>query len=323
MKRLMALVAALSVVATLEAVEAQFSYQGVLKSAENTPLTGPQEIELRLYNVATGGIALWGHTYRPQLDANGLFNVEVSDSTGTVIAGAQRQTLDAVFAQGETIYLGIKLRGSSGEISPRQKLLPVPYAAFASDVSRASGNFTVVGTLTASNAVFTGGLTAKSLTVEKSFKSGPVVTAGNATISGDLKVTGTISGMGTVPVGAIIMWSGSQVPTGWALCDGTKGTPNLRDRFIVGAGASYVVGDTGGANSVRLNENQLPSHSHNYSFKVAGASGILATWESDFYYAGSSSTSYSTTKTTAAAGGGQAHENRPPYYALAFIQRQF
>lgn len=67
-----------------------------------------------------------------------------------------------------------------------------------------------------------------------------------------------------LPANAIIVWSGLvvDIPTNWQLCDGTNGTPDLRDRFIVGAGASYALGATGGASSVALTAPQLPSHSH-------------------------------------------------------------
>ena len=78
-------------------------------------------------------------------------------------------------------------------------------------------------------------------------------------------------GSGGVPGGIITMWSGSitDIPLGWALCDGSNGTPDLRDRFIVGAGGDYNVGNTGGANSVTLTVAQMPSHSH--------SSGTLST----------------------------------------------
>jgi hypothetical protein len=67
-----------------------------------------------------------------------------------------------------------------------------------------------------------------------------------------------------VPQGAIMMWSGSfaSIPLGWALCDGTGGTPDLRDRFILGASISSEVGNTGGNNSYNLTVAQLPAHNH-------------------------------------------------------------
>lgn len=73
--------------------------------------------------------------------------------------------------------------------------------------------------------------------------------------------------------GVIVMWSGSadNIPEGWALCDGTNGTPDLRDRFIVGAGREYAVGDTGGAKEVTLTTAQMPKHSHTGSTNSAGA----------------------------------------------------
>lgn len=70
-----------------------------------------------------------------------------------------------------------------------------------------------------------------------------------------------------VPTGGIIIWSGSAaaIPTGWLLCDGTSGTPNLRDRFVVGAGSTYAVGATGGSATVTLAEANLPAHTHTVS----------------------------------------------------------
>jgi len=78
-----------------------------------------------------------------------------------------------------------------------------------------------------------------------------------------------------IPTGVIVMWSGavSNIPSGWRLCDGTNGTPNLRDRFVIGAGSAYNVGATGGsANSVVVQHSHsatstftgfdLPTHTH-------------------------------------------------------------
>ena len=69
--------------------------------------------------------------------------------------------------------------------------------------------------------------------------------------------------------GMIMLWYGSvaSIPSGWVLCDGNNSTPDLRSRFVVGAGTggSYSPGDTGGANSVTLTEAQMPSHNHSFS----------------------------------------------------------
>lgn len=133
----------------------------------------------------------------------------------------------------------------------------------------------------------------------------------------------TISVPTPVPVGGIIMWSGAigSIPSGWALCNGqTVGsvvTPDLRDRFIVGAGGGYSVGATGGANSVTLTTDQIPSHSHNYLLYQPASFG------NELEQSGSPDGARlgGVTNTTGTTGGGQAHENRPPYYALAYIMR--
>jgi len=67
-----------------------------------------------------------------------------------------------------------------------------------------------------------------------------------------------------IPSGLIAIWSGTEatIPSGWVLCNGTNGTPDLRDRFVVGSGSTYAVGATGGAANVSLTTAQLPSHNH-------------------------------------------------------------
>ena len=69
------------------------------------------------------------------------------------------------------------------------------------------------------------------------------------------------------PAGGIILWSGStaSIPSGWVLCNGSNSTPDLRDRFVVGAGSSYGVNATGGASSVTLSTSQIPAHNHSAS----------------------------------------------------------
>lgn len=116
---------------------------------------------------------------------------------------------------------------------------------------------------------------------------------------------------GGVPSGVIVMWSGTlaSIPTGWALCDGTSGTPDLRDRFLVGAGNEYAVSDIGGEKEHTLTTNEMPSHTH--------SGGVMAHHGA----APGDDGAIMTLNTTGSTGGDQPHENRPPYYALAFIMK--
>lgn len=144
-----------------------------------------------------------------------------------------------------------------------------------------------------------------------------------------------------VPAGVVCMWSGTQadIPDGWALCDGQDGRPDLRGRFIVGAGGDYAAGATGGAAMVTLSLDQLPEHSHNgavtieaagnhrHSYDQGGArrapagSGSFVrndvSKEVQTGYAGEHE--HSASLSIEPSGGGAAHENLPPYFALCFI----
>lgn len=115
-----------------------------------------------------------------------------------------------------------------------------------------------------------------------------------------------------VPSGIITLWSGSigSIPAGWVLCDGANGTPNLQDRFVVGAGSSFGVGATGGESTHTLTENELASHNHDITHgdSFSGTPSSLGQGQTNDGKFGSDST-----------GGDSAHENKPPYYALAYI----
>ena len=144
---------------------------------------------------------------------------------------------------------------------------------------------------------------------------------------------------GITPIGGIIMWSGSiaSIPTNWALCNGSNGTPDLRDRFIVGAGTSYNPGNIGGTSAVTptgtisdtsLTIAQIPSHTHTSSNvcnqEAAGYGLNYATSFRDRVLVTGAGNS------TGSAGSGSSHThtfagtsqtNLPPYYALAYIMR--
>jgi microcystin-dependent protein len=173
------------------------------------------------------------------------------------------------------------------------------------------------------------------------------------------------------------MWSGSlaTIPAGWGLCDGAGGRPDLRNRFIVGAGLGYAVGVTGGADVVILSEANLPAHAHPasasgssddvnlvHSHPFSGSSGTggshnhsyfvsdYSNFGGDELFPGSNYTAerlptvtsdhtghthpisgtvgdalgnhshpITVSVTVDATGSNAAHENRPPFYALAFI----
>ena len=122
---------------------------------------------------------------------------------------------------------------------------------------------------------------------------------------------------GGLPTGAIILWSGAAnaIPTGYVLCDGNNSTPNLEGKFVVGAAASgsYAVGNTGGAETVTLTEAQMPAHVHHFLIQDGSTSPMG--------YAQSANGTNIGWAGTNSKGGSQAHENRPPYYALCYIMK--
>jgi hypothetical protein len=145
-----------------------------------------------------------------------------------------------------------------------------------------------------------------------------------------------------IPSGAILLWSGSigSIPAGYVLCNGNNSTPDLRDRFIVGAGSTYAVDATGGSADATL-----PTHTHTAtstststdsghthptvggtgnasggggSFTAAFVDGITHTSTS-----GTSTANVTTTTTTTNANAGTSgtNANLPPYYALCYIMK--
>ena len=152
-----------------------------------------------------------------------------------------------------------------------------------------------------------------------------------------------LSGIESFVTGMIILWYGNtgNIPTGFVLCDGNNNTPDLRDRFVVGAGSAYSPNNTGGSSSVTLSESQLPSHNHSatstvndpghhheYIDQYVVINAGYRPWpasNNDCQQRNIDTTNATTgitvSTTVGNTGSGTAIENRPPYYALCYIMK--
>lgn len=260
------------------------NYNGSLAKADGSPVPdGQYAVVFSIYSAQSNGTPLWTEMWNASNEP-----IITVGGNFNVMLGKHTPLLSSFFVDHTETYLGIKV-GNDPEMLPRQRIVSVGYA----------------------------------------FTSG---TAWNG-----------------VPKGGIIMWSGAedQIPDGWALCDGSNGTPNLRDRFVVGAGNGYGVGTTGGEATHVLTIAEMPSHTHSqdphnhgitdpghtHSYTAENGDGknkMRAGTNGDGTYGPYSysilanTTGISVNNATATnqnAGGGAAHENRPPYYALAFIMK--
>lgn len=137
-----------------------------------------------------------------------------------------------------------------------------------------------------------------------------------------------------IPSGGIIIWSGStgSIPVGWYLCNGSNGTPDLRDRFIVGAGNTYAVNATGGtADAIVVSHTHTatsvvtdPGHTHVIAngLGATGSGGdALITSGTPSQSSQSAFTGITVTTTNTTAGVSGTNANLPPYYALAYIMK--
>lgn len=196
-------------------------------------------------------------------------------------------------------------------------------------------------------------------TLERFLQRSGDTLGGNLNLGGYTIDSGALGNNVTVPpqlvyqVGMIMMWSGSvlSIPAEWSLCDGTNGTPDLRGRFIVGAGGAYAPAATGGAatdnittssdgshnhsgatGGTSLTVDQMPAHTHNVGYRGSNASSSGS--DTDFVTE-QGSPNLDGQVATSSAGSGNAHthtigadgthshtatvDTLPPYYALCFI----
>jgi hypothetical protein len=191
-------------------------------------------------------------------------------------------------------------------------------------------------TLTANNVIIGNGTSAVGFVAPGS--SGNLLTSNGTTWTSAAAPTAFLTGM-------IILWSGSiaSIPSGWALCNGSNGTPDLRNRFIVGAGSTYSVDATGGSADAIV-----VSHTHTISTTVATDSSLTGTFPTatinNTGYSGpfsqgadlsgngtagapnktvdfNGSHSHTASSSASTAGSSGTNANLPPYYALAYIMK--
>lgn len=337
--RVIALAAALFFLVTATAGAAtayppdRMTYQGFLVDANGVPLAtnnpANYPVVFRIYDEATGGNLLWSEQQIVTVD-RGNFSVLLGE--GSDFGSEVRPDLSTVFAGATAsdrfIGITVTIDTVSTEILPRLRLLPGAYAYLARYANGLVGEdgTPVVGIATSGGA--------SEISVGGKLTAGQIV-GSSGTFSGPVEATGFV-GNGTIPLGGIILWSGSaaSVPAGWALCDGRtvngRTTPNLADRFVVGAGGSYSVGAAGGEATTFLNVNQLPPHSHSFQdgyFVETYGGGVGGNIWLGGNYGGSGDTDsdndwiWYRNAITFNTGSGAGVENRPPYLALAYIMR--
>jgi hypothetical protein len=187
--------------------------------------------------------------------------------------------------------------------------------------------------------------------------AGTLVASGQAVSSGTLNVTGAFqldgtagasgqvllsAGGSTTPTwgnafvaGMIMLWSGSSatIPTGWLLCDGSSSTPDLRNRFVVGATSTYAVGATGGsADAIVVSHTHTATstdsgHTHGISeIRWSNTNGFInnngsGTGTTNSFTPTTNSGTANISTTINSAGSSGTNANLPPYYALCYIMK--
>jgi hypothetical protein len=179
------------------------------------------------------------------------------------------------------------------------------------------------------------------LSASPTFTGTPLsTTAANGTNTTQIATTAFVTAAVTngFPSGGIVLWSGSvaSIPSGWFLCDGSNSTPDLRNRFVVGAGSTYAVGVTGGsANATLVSHTHTatsvvtdPGHTHpnsvygNFGYRAANLGGINNVQETgDLQSTPSAFTGVTVATTNSTEGSSATNANLPPYYALAYIMK--
>ena len=304
-------------------------------SSGNNPIRVNSNIKYNPSTNTLSAINIAGSSTAVNLNVTGNLTVGGQFKDGDGNFGTSGQVLSSDGTDTAWINAGSLTAGAAAEVGVSAATVNADH--FITMVDTASGN--------------------ENVRVDTDLKYNPVTNTLTATnfAGNGANLTGIVG----VPSGCILLWSGAEnvIPSGFVLCDGTNSIPDLRDRFVVGAGSGYSPGNSGGNSSVTLSTSQLPSHNHSVSvsgttstksltgditkisecYNVAGAATGVFTKKGtgNSPVTGSSSNSptagvdfdashdhtFSASGTSGNEGSGSAIENRPPYYALCYIMK--
>jgi hypothetical protein len=247
------------------ATNAAISYSklNLTSSIVNTDIVNNTIANVKLTNSTISGVSLGGNlftltrgTYLTGSNYNGSF------ATTWAVDATSSNTADKVVARdgsgnfsANTITLANNLTASNGTVTSNTS-------------SIGNGGLTVTGTSSLSNTTISGITSVTNTQNATSTTTGALRVSGGVGVANDMHIGGSLrlyssirdvnNNVGTAgsvlsstgssvqwisafPTGGIILWSGSiaSIPSGWALCNGSNGTPDLTDRFVIGAGGSF------------------------------------------------------------------------------------
>jgi hypothetical protein len=257
-------------------------------------------------------------SFVPETDA-------LAEDVNTVLEDIRDEITNSLAADGQTAMTGA-FRAVDGSAA-------APGITFASDLD--TGIYRI-----GSNSF---GVTANGAIVATINASGITLASGKTLTVGGSSVT-------AIPSGVIVMWSGTvaAIPSGWFLCNGLNGTPDLRDRFVIGArqddagvAKTNVTGalTTSGGSKDAVNVSHTHTatvtdaghtHTTELNYTTVGAVGSSRQWygrtgtldvsaSADAKASSSATTGITVANSTEGSSGTNA--NLPPYYALAFIMK--
>jgi hypothetical protein len=187
-----------------QSVPDQINYQGILLDGQGAPVMAPTDVEFRIYDTPTAATGLqWGRTFKITPDANGAFNVVMSDD-GALLSDTPGTSLASVFSGtgSNNRYLELKVAGST-PISPRQRFVASPYAFLANGLTAAAlQNFTISDTLAVAGTANVGSLTSVGIANVGSLTTVGSANVGSLTASG-LATVGSLTTTGAATVGSL------------------------------------------------------------------------------------------------------------------------